>query len=89
VDVRAGDLSREEAVALVKRYDGEYPTRFEKELFEYLSINEREFPRAHALFEQPIMDRDYFMDLCDRGRSPHLWKYENGAWQLRHSVNNA
>jgi hypothetical protein len=29
------------------------------------------------------MDRAYFMDLADRFRSPHIWKYENGVWKLR------
>ena len=86
VDVRSGDLSREEAVSLVKRYDGEYPTRFEDELFEYLSIEENEFPIATNQFEQSRMDRDYFMDLCDNARSPHLWKYDQGQWSLRHTA---
>ncbi len=28
----------------------------------------------------------YFMHLADRFRSPHLWKYEDGEWRLRHAV---
>ena len=28
-----------------------------------------------------------FMELCDRFRSPHLWKKVNGEWKLRHTVN--
>ena len=32
------------------------------------------------------MDRDYFHDLTDRFRPPHLWTRENGAWRLRHTV---
>jgi hypothetical protein len=32
------------------------------------------------------MDRDYFMHLCDRFRSPHLWRFGNGGWSLRHTV---
>lgn len=86
VDVRARDLTREEAVALVKRYDGEWPTRFQDELYEYLSVPQKEFPEAFGQFEQPIMDHDYFMDLTDHARSPHLWKQEGGRWKLRHTV---
>ena len=27
-----------------------------------------------------------FWELIDQGRSPHLWKYENNEWKLRHAV---
>jgi hypothetical protein len=32
------------------------------------------------------MDPEYFHDLCDRFRSPHLWKNEDGVWKLRDQV---
>jgi hypothetical protein len=38
------------------------------------------------MFEQPMMDREYFDNLADSFRSPHLWKYIGGRWQLRHAV---
>ena len=85
-EIRSGDLTREEGIALAKKYDGEYPDRFEKEIFEYLSIDKRAFPIASGQFESPKMDRDYFMDLCDQFRSPHLWQHNNGQWQLRYQV---
>lgn len=85
-EIRSGEIDREEGVALVRKFDGEYPARFEKEIFEYLSINEREFPVANKNFETPIMNRDYFKTLEDKFRSPHLWKNENGVWKLRHIV---
>ena len=85
-EVRSGDITREEAVALVRRFDGAVPERFAEECFAYLSLPERDFPEAARMFEQPIMDRAYFDRLTDRFRSPHLWKYENGAWKLRHTV---
>ena len=59
---------------------------FEKEVFEYLSLPEKEFPKASRHFKNPQMDRAYFEHLTDRFRSPHLWKKENGQWQLRHAV---
>ena len=46
----------------------------------------KEFPQATKMFEQPIMDRDYFMRLADTFRSPHLWKREGGEWKLRSTV---
>jgi hypothetical protein len=38
------------------------------------------------MFEQPIMNRDYFTALTDQFRSPHLWMHDNGQWKLRHAV---
>ncbi len=52
-----GDITRDEGVALVQRFDGEFPERFADEIFRYLSIAEKEFPEAASMFEQPIMDR--------------------------------
>ena len=85
-EIRSGDITREEGVALVKRFDHEYPERFADELFAYLSLPEKEFPIASKMFEQPIMNREYFRLLTDKFRSPHLWYYDNGEWKLRHAV---
>ncbi len=85
-EIRNHEIDREEGVALVKKYDGEYPTRFEKDIYDYLSIDEKHFPKVSKFFEQPTMDREYFEHLADRFRSPHLWKYDNGIWQLRRTV---
>ena len=85
-EIRSRDITREEGVALVRRYDGEFPERFAEEIFRYLSIPLKEFPQASKMFEQPAMDRDYYMRLCDQFRSPHLWMREGGEWKLRHTV---
>ena len=34
------------------------------------------------------MDPDYFHELADKFRSPHLWKKDNNLWKLRHNVNS-
>jgi N-acetyl sugar amidotransferase len=85
-EIRSGDITREEGVALVKRFDGEFPERFADEIFTYLSVPAREFPKAHYALETPIMTRESFLALADRFRSPHLWKREAGQWKLRHAV---
>lgn len=85
-EIRSGDINRDEGVALVRRYDGEFPERFFTQLMDYLSLPAEQFPEASRMFEQPKMDRDYFLHLADRFRSPHLWVHENGAWRLRHTV---
>ncbi len=87
-EIRSEDIDRDEGVALIKRFDGEFPERFADEIFQYLSINQREFPQASKMFEQPIMDRAYFMALADKFRSPHLWQYDNGQWSLRKTIFN-
>ncbi|MBL9132119.1 MAG: N-acetyl sugar amidotransferase, partial [Verrucomicrobiaceae bacterium] len=85
-EIRSGEITREEGVALVKRFDGEWPARFETELMEYLSMNPKEFPKASKAFAEPILTKDKFIAMADRFRSPHLWKKEGGEWRLRHTV---
>lgn len=86
-EIRSGDITREEGVALVRRFDHEFPERFAEELFRYLSVPEEEFGQAAAMFDTPMMDRAYFMRLADTFRSPHLWNpSSDGSWELRHSV---
>jgi hypothetical protein len=70
-EVRDGHLTREEAVALVRRYDGEFPRRYFREFTEYLGITEQDFFDVVDLY---------------RGLSPHLWKRAGGEWQLTHNV---
>ncbi len=68
-EIRNNHLTREDGVALVKRFDGEFPQRFFQEVMDYIG-----------------MSPDHFHDLCDRHRSPHLWKNEGGTWRLRHPI---
>lgn len=87
-EIRSKDITREEGVALVNRFDHEFPERFADEIFNYLSVDEKHFPVAYSMFEEPVMSREYFTLLSDSFRSPHLWKYENGEWSLRHKLTN-
>lgn len=87
-EIRSGDITREEGVALVHRFDGEWPERFAEEIFAYLSVPPKEFPEASRRFEQPVMTREYFLELADSFRSPHLWRKEGSEWVLRHKVSN-
>ena len=50
-----------------------------------------EFPDRYfdEIMKYIDMKPEYFHELCDRFRSPHLWdKDEVGLWKLRHNVNN-
>lgn len=68
-EIRNGKITREEGMALVKRYDLEFPQKYFKEVLQYMDISE-----------------ERFWECIDKGRSPHLWKFENGKWELRHAV---
>ncbi len=69
-EIRNRHLTREEGVALVNRFDGEFPDRYFDEIMEYIG-----------------MKPEYFHELCDKFRSPHLWgKDAEGNWKLRHNV---
>lgn len=87
-EVRSGDIEREEAVALINRYDGEFPERWADEIFEYLTIDPKSFPIAHKAFEHPAMTREYFEALTNKFRSPHLWNYVDGHWTLTHKISD-
>ena len=85
-EVRSGDLELDEAKALIRRYDGEFPERWADEIFKYLSIDEETFPIASKCFEHPEMTREYFEALTNKFRSPHIWYQTNGKWELRHKL---
>ena len=74
LEIRDGDITREEGLALSKKYDLEFPARFAQDLYNYVSIPKEEYPVASKNFEEPIFDQKYFLNLHDKFRSPHLWK---------------
>jgi N-acetyl sugar amidotransferase len=61
-EIRSGDITREEGVSLVRKFDGEYPERFEREVFEYLSVD-----------GFPPVTRGRLDMLAEKFRPPHLW----------------
>ena len=70
-EIRNKHITREEAVALVNKFDGEFPDRYFEEIMAYLDINPEYFRN----------------ELTDKFRSPHLWKKNtNGQWELKHKV---
>ena len=57
-----------------------------KEFCEYLTINPNELPGARNFIEKPIFTESYFNELCDKFRSPHIWKLKDNKWELRNPV---
>ena len=87
-EIRNNEINRDEGIALVRKYDGEFPERFAKEVFNYISLPEKEYPIACKQFEQPLVDRTYFDSLIDTFRSPHLWEKKGETWALRKTLWN-
>jgi N-acetyl sugar amidotransferase len=52
-EVRDGHITREEAMALVRRFDGEFPRRWFGEFLKYLNITEEHFWNVVDRFRQP------------------------------------
>ncbi len=64
-EVRNGHITREEAIALAFKYEGEFPARYFKDCIDFMGVSE-----------------DEFWARTDQARSPHLWREENGKWEL-------
>lgn len=52
-EVRDGELTRDEALALVAKYDGERPTRHLNECLDYLGMDEEQLRRVEERFRLP------------------------------------
>ena len=85
-EIRSGDITRDEGVALVRQFDGEFPDRFKDEIYDYLSISPEQFPVASQQFEEFRMHDEYFQLLTDSFRSPHIWMHTGDTWKLRERV---
>ena len=66
-EVRDGHITREEAVALVHRFDGEFPQKYFAECCEYMGISEIEARLILSLW---------------RGRSPDVWDGDRLRYQV-------
>ncbi len=86
-ETRSGDLDLEEARQLIRKFSGEYPKRFMKEICEWLTINPNYFPESKEFIEEPVFSEEYFKSLCDKFRSPHLWHLDKEKkFSLRYQV---
>ncbi len=69
-EIRNNHITREEGVALVKRFDGEFPDKYFNEVMEYLDIKPERFMELCDQFRSPHL----------------WVKDANGDWKLRHTV---
>jgi N-acetyl sugar amidotransferase len=69
-EIRNKHLTREEGVALVRRFDGEFPDKYFAEVMDYLGMSAERFKTLCDEFRSPHLWR----------------RQENGDWVLRHRV---
>ena len=70
-EIRNNHITREEGIALVNRFDGEFPDRYFNDIMDFIDMDPEYFKN----------------ELTDKFRSPHLWGKDNsGQWKLRHNV---
>lgn len=69
-EIRNRHLTREEGVALVNRFDGEFPDRYFQDVMDYIGMNPDDFHELCDKFRSPHL----------------WGKDASGAWKLRHNV---
>ena len=86
-EIRNGDISLNEGRNLINKYDGEFPEKIEKEIYEYWTIDNNSFSEKIVnLFETPVVNREYYDNLANYFRSPHIWKKTNNGFELRNKI---
>lgn len=71
LEVRNEIINREEAVALVKKYDGEFPKKFFKEILDYLDMREDEFHNT--------IDKFRSKDIWEK--KDNKWHLKHAVWK--------
>ena len=71
-EIRNKHLTREEGIALVKRFDGEFPDRYFEDVMNYIEMKPDEFHQLCDKFRSPHL----------------WGKDENMKWKLRHNIWN-
>ena len=71
-EIRNKHLTREEGVALVKRFDGEFPDRYFEDVMNYIEMKPEQFHQLCDKFRSPHL----------------WGKDESGHWKLRHNIWN-
>lgn len=70
-EIRNKHLTREEGVALVKQFDGEYPQRYLKDVLDYLEMTEDQFLRLCDDFRPPHLWK----------KEGGEWKLRHPVWE--------
>ena len=81
-EIRNHHITRDEGVALVKKFDGELPVRYFKEFLEYIDLSEAEFFETCYKFRSP----ELWSKENSQWKLKHtVWEQENGAYAAHSS----
>ena len=69
-DIRRHHITRDEGIALVKRYDHEFPSLYYKWMLNYLEIDEELFWQVMNFYRE----------------NSNVWEKKYGEWTLKHVV---
>lgn len=70
-EIRNKHITKDEGIALMKRFEGEYPARYEKEFLDYVSMTKQEFSDLCDEFRSPhLWEKD----------EENLWKLRSNPW---------
>ena len=72
LEVRNGIITRSEAVALVKKYDGEFPKRYFKEILNYLDMTETDFYKIIDSFRPKHIWK----------KNQNVWELKQAVWMV-------
>lgn len=73
-EIRDGKITRDEGIALVKKYDGEFPRKYFQEFLEYCDITEEEVQEVIDIWRS-----DHLWE-----RSSEGWRLKHAVWHAEH-----
>ena len=71
MEVRNDHINKEEGLSLIKKFDGEFPKKFEKEFLEYVSMSREEFDEICDKFRP-----DHIWE-----KKSNRWELKNPPWE--------
>jgi N-acetyl sugar amidotransferase len=75
-EIRDGKITRDEGIALVKRYDGEFPQKYFKEFLDYCGLTQEEFAEVVDSWRSP--------HLWEKARDG--WNLKHAVWHDKHQT---
>ncbi len=71
MEVRNGHITKEEGLGLIKQFDGEFPKKFEKEFFDYISMSREAFDKLCDKFRP-----NHIWE-----KKSNRWELRNSPWE--------
>ena len=75
-EVRNGDITREEGISLIRRFDGEFPEEYLDDCCQYMGITRERFTEVIEEFRTPHLWT----------KENALWKLKNPIWSNKNNA---